>query len=218
MIARTGFPSFLIMALASLALVVYQTGFWDCLSPNQQEYVRKMVEKTLDVFEAALDRGIEEPDQNLPLGSTYVVAVTDSEIMGLDRQGRITMRDTACGCPDVPALTGLSVFPNRPGERVSSPEVVIGLSIVRAFERTEGLLALLSEVNLKDSGSPRAVLLGGLTVELGEGGFHRKLAKLAKVLIQLEDMEVEARRIDLRFGGQVVVDCGEIHRSFEKEV
>jgi hypothetical protein len=218
MIAKAGFPSFLIMALASFGLVVYQTDFLDCLSPNRQEQVRMMVDKVFDMFEAGLDSGPKDAEQNLPPGPTYVIAATVCEVMGLDREGRVTMRDTACGCFDLPVLTGLSVFPTRCGENVSSPEVVVGLSIVRAFERTEGLLGLLSEVNLKDTGSPRAVLSGGLIVELGQGDLRRKLARLAEVLIQLEDMKADTRRIDLRFGGQVVVDCGEVPRRFEKEV
>jgi cell division septal protein FtsQ len=101
---------------------------------------------------------------------------------------------------------------------VSTPEVVLGLTIIRAFERSPRLMDMLSEVNLENIEHPKATLSGGVLAELGHGDYVGKVARLSQILLQARQLDMRVTRIDLRFAGQVVVECDRTLRKFDKEI
>jgi hypothetical protein len=139
-------------------------------------------------------------------------------IIGLDRQGYVTSVDSAFAGGNLPCLTGVSARGVCRGDRISRPEVARGLSVVRAFGEHSDLLSILSEVNVSEPKNPRAILCGGVTVELGSGRYRLKTSRLHQVLLQVPDLNMRARRVDLRFSGQVIMDYHEAPRRARKEV
>jgi hypothetical protein len=151
-------------------------------------------------------------------GPTFLLVASDGDVIGLDREGIVASRDTACCRSDLPALTGFAPASVAVGERVSSAEIVVGLEVVRAFEGRPEMMKVLSEVNLEDLENPRAILSGGVTVSLGQGDYCRKIEKLNQVLLYLKRLKASPKTIDLRFSRQVVVKCSEPKPNSEKEV
>jgi hypothetical protein len=118
----------------------------------------------------------------------------------------------------LPALTGFAPPEKVTGEMMSMPQVVLGLSVIRAFEHLPDLMQMLSEVNLERLGSPRVILAGGTVVELGQGGYAEKVGRLGRILFHTSQLDIHASHIDLRFGRQVAVRCDKMRRGSDKEV
>lgn len=158
-----------------------------------------------------------EPQPAAP-GPTYALVVSERSTVGLDREGLVTMHDTVCETFGVPVLTGCPAVLAEPGEMLSSPEVILGLSIIKAFEEAPFLMDMLSEVNLADLEHPKVILSGGIVAELGQGRYRSKIVKLNQVLMQAPGLGMQPEYIDLRFGRQVIVSCVNSQRVFNKEV
>jgi len=79
-------------------------------------------------------------------------------------------------------------------------------------------LDLLSEVNVEDLENPRAVLFGGIVVELGAGDYRSKIRRLRQVLLQAPGLGIRPTRVDTRFGPQVVVEYEHVKKQARKEV
>jgi hypothetical protein len=151
-------------------------------------------------------------------GETWALITGQGMVMGLDREGYVTWCDSASGAGDLPALTGFLPAGCEPGVRLSTPEAVLGLAIVRAFELSPFLMDVLSEVNLEDLEHPRVILTGGTLAELGHGAYVAKVERLGQILMQARQQNMHVARIDLRFGRQVVVEWDRAPRGFDKEV
>jgi hypothetical protein len=163
--------------------------------------------------------GTSNPTSDVrPPGRVWVLVAGGNTVVGLDRDGRVTQCDTACPTGGLPVLTGFVPVESEPGMRLRTPEVVLGLTIVRAFELSPATARVLSEVDLADFEHPRAILSGGLTAELGHGSYSAKVTKLGQVLLQARELNMHLKRIDLRFGCQVIVDWDPARRGFDKEV
>jgi hypothetical protein len=158
-----------------------------------------------------------EPQPAAP-GPTYSLVVSERSTVGLDRTGLVTIHDTVCDAFGVPVLTGCPAVLTEPGEMVSSPEVILGLSIIKAFEEAPFLMDMLSEVNLADLEHPKVILSGGIVVELGQGRYRNKIVRLNQVLMQASRLSMQPEYIDLRFGRQVIVNCDNPQHVFDKEV
>ena len=163
--------------------------------------------------------GPSEPDP-VPRspGTTRVLITGKGIVMGLDREGYVTWCDSTSGMGDLPALTGFFPAGCKRGTRLSTPEAVLGLTIVRAFELSPLLMGVLSEINLEDLERPRAILTGGTLAELGHGAYVAKVERLSQVLMQARQRNMCVARVDLRFGGQVIVEWNRARRGFDKEV
>jgi hypothetical protein len=151
-------------------------------------------------------------------GSTYALVTSGGLVVGLDRDGLVALHDTASDIYGVPALTGCSAVPTAAGKMLSAPEVVLGLSIIRAFEEFPCLMDMLSEVNMASLERPRAILRGGIVAELGKGGYRVKIRRLNQVVMQALRLKMRPDYVDLRFGRQVVVKCDKAQRVLDKEV
>jgi hypothetical protein len=165
------------------------------------------LEPAKDFVEARLpDVNSADGEEILP-GPTYALLASEGTITGLDREGRVTGSDTVCDLSDLPVLTGLPPVTEEPGDKPSLPEIVLGLGIVRVFERVPHVMGRLSEINLENLEQPRVVLSGGIVAELGQGGYGGKVRRLSQVLLQASHLNMKLKRVDLRFGRQVIVEC-----------
>ena len=159
----------------------------------------------------------DTPDVRPP-GRTWVLVAGGGQVLGLDRDGCVTRCEAACPTGGLPVLTGFFPADSELGVRLRTPEVVLGLTIVRAFDLSPTTARLLSEVNLADLERPRAVLSGGIVAELGHGAYRNKVGKLRQILLQARQLNMHINRIDLRFGCQAVVEWDRARRGFDKEV
>ncbi len=150
-------------------------------------------------------------------GPTYALIVSENLMVGVDSDGRVTCRETSFD-GDLAALTGFTVATDSIGERLTMPELILGLSIVRAFDRSTDMPEILSEVYLEDLENPRVVLCGGVIVEIGTGDYGTKIARLSQVLLQAPELGIRPTRVDMRFGPQVVVEYEETKEQPRKEV
>ena len=158
----------------------------------------------------------EEPDIHRP-GPTCALVVSEDSVVGVDSEGYVTCRETSFD-GDLAALTGFTVDPDSIGERLAMPELILGLSIVRAFDRSADMPEILSEVYLENLENPRVVLCGGVTVEVGTGDYRTKIARLRQVLLQAPELGIRPIRVDMRFGPQVVVEFEKTKKQPRKEV
>lgn len=150
-------------------------------------------------------------------GETYVIIVSENHIVGVDRNGYVSCEETSYD-GDLPALTGFTAAPDSVGESLDSPELELGLAIVRAFNRSADMFDMLSEVYVGDLGNPRVVLCGGVKVDIGWGDYITKIARLRQILLQAPDLGISPVRVDMRFGPQVVVEYERTNQQPRKEV
>jgi hypothetical protein len=155
-------------------------------------------------------------------GPTLALVVTDGAVVGLDPDGYVTSVDEAFAGGSFPAMTGISLKGPLEdplgGRRMSKPEITVGLSVTKAFQRHQDLFMMLSEVNVSDVRQPRAILKGGTIVEIGTGDYSRKIDRLRQVLIQAPHLGMCPRRIDLRFSRQVIMEYSQVPSRARKEV
>jgi hypothetical protein len=182
------------------------------------------IEKTETVVAAFTDRVIMEfktrfgtEEQVRRPGPTYALIVTEDMVVGVDREGYVSSCGTSSD-KDLAALTGLEVAPDSVGERLGMPELALGLAIVGAFDRSEDMPELLSEVYVGDLENPRVVLCGGVTVEIGTGDYRAKIARLRQILLQAPELGIRPTRVDMRFGAQVIVEYERMKQQPRKEV
>jgi hypothetical protein len=152
------------------------------------------------------------------VGPTYALVSSGGLIVGVDREGRVTMYDSVCDMCGVPFLTGCTSVDVERGQLLSTPEVVLGLSIIRAFEERPHLMNMLSEVNTSNLEQPRVILSGGIVAELGQGRYRAKIRRLSQIIMQAPRLKMRPESVDLRFGRQVIVKCGKIQHLLDKEV
>jgi hypothetical protein len=151
-------------------------------------------------------------------GPVCVLVAARGSILGLDQDGCIATSDTTSSRSDLPVLTGFLPDAKGVGEVLSLGEVVVGMAVLRAFEARPEMLKALSEINLGDLGNPKAILCGGVVVDLGSGHYKRKVQELNGVLAELKRLNEQPKAIDLRFARQAVVRCSEPDSNIEKEV
>jgi hypothetical protein len=215
---KIGPLSLIVVVLISGGLTIRATSDVDRACINAIESLQETVGDHLARIKVALNGSSQAlPDKPSP-GDTWVLIAGDGMITGLDRDGRVTWHDSSCGLSDVPALTGFSPVPASLGDVIAVPEVVLGLTIVRAFELRPALAGALSEINLGNLACPKATLFGGIVAELGHGGYVAKVEKLGQILMQARGLNMQISRIDLRFEGQVIVTCDRTHSGYDKEV
>ncbi|MFH1312870.1 MAG: cell division protein FtsQ/DivIB [Candidatus Eisenbacteria bacterium] len=210
--------SLVVIGLISCGLTFKVTGDVNYAFVLAVEGVTERVTGYLAGIESTVLGPREGGSQRRSPGETWVLITGQGMVMGLDREGYVTWCESASGTGDLPALTGFSPAAGKPGTRLSTPEAVLGLTIVRAFELSPSLMDALSEINLENLEHPRAILTGGTLAELGHGGYVAKVKRLDQILMQARQQNMHVARIDLRFGRQVVVEWNRAPRGFDKEV
>jgi hypothetical protein len=176
----------------------------------------RAVARVVDTTAGLLERftgGDAEPGP----GPTCALVVSSGAVVGVDRAGYPTCLDGPL-TGEHAAITGCPVRCEAEGERLSAPGVILGLAVVEAFSHSGDLAGLLSEVNVADLENPRAVLCGGITVEMGTGAYAGKVRKLHELLLQAPEIGIRPTRVDMRFGPQVVVEYQELKAQARKEV
>jgi hypothetical protein len=209
-----------VLAVGAVALVLALSGahVLDALCAQCLESLRARTSSIGSVLRGGVDTVVSAAPPARAAGPPCAVVATGGEIIGLDSEGYVTSCDTASSRCDLPILTGFVPATKRAGERVSSAEVVLGLEIIRAFEESQDVISILSEVNLGDLANPTAILTGAVKVSLGRGDYRCKVAKLGRVLAGLDRLNCTPRTIDLRFARQAVVTCNEPKKPAKKEV
>ncbi|MFZ1947595.1 MAG: cell division protein FtsQ/DivIB [bacterium] len=215
---RTKALSLVVVAAVALTLALSADGVFGARCFDCFRDCGSWVKETLCGIGASVDGLVAAEPARLCAGPAYVLVAWGGEVLGLDREGVVASSDTACARADLPALTGFVPAVKTVGERISSAEIVLGLEIIRAFDERPELMKVLSEINLADLTNPKAVLLGGVSVNLGQGDYRSKMENLIQVLLHLKRLNASPRTIDLRFSRQVVVKCSEPKRNLEKEV
>ena len=214
---RVGYLSLIVIAVISSGLTLRETSDVSSAYRHAVGALDRAVRKHIAAVERALTGEHDHESQPPSHGDTCALIACESMIVGLDCEGYVTSSGSASDMSDLPALTGFTPTCIETGQIVSTPEVVLGLAIIRAFELSPLLAGMLSEVNLRDLEHPRAILCGGTVVELGCGRYAAKVDRLSQVLVQATYMNMSPKRIDLRFGSQIVVECGETKKGSDKE-
>jgi hypothetical protein len=168
------------------------------------------------LFDIVEGRFTKPPADERP-GATYALIVSDEGVVGIDRNGCVAGTHVSF-TGHLPSLTGFAPHADSVGEILSAAEVVLGLCVIRSFEQHPDLAGMVSEVNLRHLGNPRAVLCGGLVVDIGAGAYIKKIDRLHQVLLQAEYLGIRPTRVDLRFGRQVVVEYESLASEVRKEV
>jgi hypothetical protein len=214
---RTGATSIVVAVILAGGLTV-------CGNPNLESVCKDRIERLAGKLETWVCGGVhglrtrlKSDEQAMRPGPTCALLVSKDMIVGLDARGCTTCREPSFR-GDLAAITGFAAGCDSVGQRLSSPEVILGLAVVRAFSRSADLADLLSEINVEDLGNPRLVLCGGVMVELGTGDYHRKIMRLRQVLLQAPELGIRPTRVDMRFGPQVVVEYEEMSKQARKEV
>jgi hypothetical protein len=149
-------------------------------------------------------------------GPACAVLVAGDITVGIDCEGYAACRGTGFA-GDLAAITGSAVRCDSVGQRLTDPGVELGLAVVRAFNRSDDLPDLLSEVNVADLENPKVILCGGVVVEIGTGDYATKIRRLRQVLLRAPELGIRPYRVDMRFGPQVVVEYDAIKTQARKE-
>jgi len=215
---RAGTTSTIAAVLVAACLTARGNPSLETLCRDRTEWIEAQVaERGGRVLEKIKSRFGSDAEPSGP-GSTCAVIVSGDLIVGVDRDGYVTCRETSFD-RDIAALTGFQVAPDSIGERLAMPELALGLAVVEAFEGSvDDMADLLSEVYVGDLANPRVVLCGGVTVEIGAGDYGRKIARLRQVLLQAPELGIRPTRVDMRFGSQVVVEYEKRSKQPRKEV
>ncbi len=161
----------------------------------------KRLSPILDLFVEASPSG-----DIAPAGEAWALVATGSLLVAIDSTGRIVSKDAAGGTCELPILTHCGIASPGKDETLDSPEVILGLALVSALKGMPIVFDLVSEINVGNIANPRLILCGGVVVEVGRGDYTNKFRRLAQVWLQCSRLGVEARRIDLRFSAQVIVE------------
>ncbi len=215
---KAGIATLVVAALASGGLTIKGA---DTLGPRCDAFLERVSIKARSCAGSMAARvagvTVLKAEPHEP-GPTLALAVLDGFIVGLDGEAYVTLVTDAITGGDHPSLTGLAIADPEEGNRISRPEVTVGLSVVKAFGRHEDLSKMLSEVNVSDLEHPRAILKGGTIVEVGAGGYARKIDRLHQVLLQSPHLDMFPRRVDLRFDRQVILEYSQVRNRARKEV
>ena len=214
---RAGAVSTIVAVFLAGGLTVWGNPSLESLCKDRTERIESRVATWADRAATELKaRFGGELDTHRP-GPTYALVVSGDFIVGVDSDGYVTCRETSFD-GDLAALTGFTVDPDSIGEHLAMPELILGLSIVRAFDRPVDMPEILSEVYLNDLENPRVVLCGGVMVEIGAGDYRTKIARLRQILLQAPELGIRPTRVDMRFGPQVVVEFEKAKEQPRKEV
>lgn len=215
---RSSLRSVLVVAAFALALALSSAHVFDAPCAQGVKGLKGRLASAGAILRGGVDTVVSAAPAAHPAGPVCALVATKGEIIGLDSEGYVASYDTASCRSDLPILTGFVPATKEVGERVSSAEVVLGLEIVKAFEERQGVMSILSEVNLGDLKNPTAILSGAVRVSLGQGDYRSKVAKLDQVLVGLKRINSSPKTIDLRFARQAVVTCDQPKKPAKKEV
>jgi hypothetical protein len=209
------------MTVVAVVLAAGLTGYGNPqVRPLGRDYLRRlgtMPAQWVGRVTAGLERRFRTGTGEYQPGPTCALLLSDGFIVGLDREGYVTYREAGFAS-DLAAITGSDARCDIIGQRITDPSVSLGLSIVRAFNSSEDLPELLSEVNVADPENPKVILCGGITVEIGTGDYRTKTGRLHQILLQAPSLGVYPDRVDMRFGRQVVVEYRKTKTQARKEV
>lgn len=173
---------------------------------------------SLERLRCAASEGIARGREVRVPGAAFAAIPMGCEAAALDRDGYVASIDSLGNLEDIPLLTGFRLGSCEPGAFASSPQAFLGITVVKAFETTPGLMGLLKSVDLKDLENPEVILKTETVVRLGAGNYALKLGRLREVLSQTTYLGMKPNLIDLRFRDQVVVRPGAIKSTTDREV
>lgn len=210
--------TFILVALAALGLCVAECDPLSSELALRLEPVHSRMASALGgICYAATSRLGSQGGGHVP-GGVFALVPSGNKAAGLDRDGYVAAFDSLEKFEGVPLLTGFSVASTAPGAFASSPEAFLGITVIKAFDTTPGLVGMLRSVDLGDIENPEVLLKTGAVVRLGSGNYSLKLERLREVLSQAAYLGMQPEIIDLRFRDQVVVRPGTIKSANDREV
>jgi hypothetical protein len=214
---RTGATSTVVAVILACGLTVHGNPDVHSLCGDRIERLGAVAAGWYGLTAAVIRGGLESKPEAPRPGPTCALLISKDLAVGIDGQGYVTFVETSFA-GDLAAITGLAPVRYCVGERITAPEVLLGLAVVRAFNQWGDLSGLLSEVNVEDLENPRVILCGGVTVDMGTGDYRTKISRLRQILLQAPELGISPTRVDMRFGVQVVVQYEETKKQARKEV
>jgi cell division septal protein FtsQ len=132
----------------------------------------------------------------------------------LDNRGKVFKRAEWKDRLDLPILTGLAAKEVTEGDPGASELVRNALDFLTVLKESKAFTPReISEIHLSRSRGITLVALNGTSIRLGSGEFAEKIARLEKVLPDLEQKMKQVEYVDLNYPRKVVVKM----RTPEKE-
>ena len=126
-------------------------------------------------------------------------------LLWIDAKGYPAGEGDRPGVPALPILTGIERAADG-SDRLSAEHLHIGLTLLRAVQRTGGRMAgRISEIYLAPAEGPVLYLLDGAEVRVGTESWDERLARLDGVLGELDVRGERVSSVDLRFRDLVVL-------------
>ncbi len=124
----------------------------------------------------------------------------------LDRHGMAFKKAEFKDRLDFPILTGLPPREVMEGEKTAAELIRQALEFLDLLKQGKFLTPReISEVHLSQQSGLTLVTLNGMPIRVGRGGFTEKLARLEKVLPDLQQKSKEVEYLDLNYPKKVVV-------------
>ena len=135
----------------------------------------------------------------------YALVNGQAGLVWIDAQGYLVARERRPWLPMLPILSGVEP-PARGADGLLPDRLRVGLSLLRAVERTGGgLAARISEIDLASPEGPVLYTVDRVAVRVGEESWDERLARLDGVLAEFDARGEGVEWIDLRFRDLVVL-------------
>jgi len=142
----------------------------------------------------------------------------DSIILGINAQGEIVSKLTQENAKGVILVKGCRGDRCMIDGAIPFPEIGIALSIVESLSKCPYIAQKVRMIDVADPRNPKIGIADSLIVDVGLGDHTLKLRRLAQVVAYSESLSLDLRRVDLRFGNQVIVEARELkQKDGEKE-
>jgi hypothetical protein len=215
---KPGGLQLLAIGVTALALCINESEFLLSMSRDGLAPLGRRLDAALCGLSGAASAAFAGEDSVRSPGPAFAAVAGRSGVTAVDEDGYVTTAAQASEAGGVPLIKGFEMSPREPGRLVSSPEILMGLCIIKAFEGTAGLAGMIDTVDLRNLEDPEVKLRSGALVKLGNGDYAHKLEKLREVIFQAAFLGMRPELIDLRFRDQVVVWPGAVPPAGDKGV
>lgn len=133
----------------------------------------------------------------------------DSIFLGINQRGEIVSKLTREQIKAMVVVKGCPTYRCMIDGAIPFPEVGIALSLLESLRRYPYVAQRTEAIDLSDFHNPRLELEDSMVVNVGLDDYPGKLRRLCQVIAYAETLSLDIRRVDLRFGNQVVVEAEE---------
>ncbi len=141
----------------------------------------------------------------------------DSIILGINAQGEIVSKLTEENAKGMILVKGCRVDRCMVDGAIPFPEIGIALSIVESLKKCPYLARRVRTIDVADPRNPRIGIADSLIVDVGLDDHTRKFRRLAQIVAYSDSLSLDLRRVDLRFGNQVIVEARQLKQKNEEK-